>query len=437
MSKSNPNNTDAILGGQSSITTGTAVLGGIEGIKHLLASKDKQIQVSALQSALSYEEKGLDLLIEIWKNDSNELKWDAFSLLRTRTEEKVKQALIEYNPWLNLKCIHTWEQDSTAISITIAPDGNTLFSGNKEQINVWDMQTKQQKSTSFPYYKTSDLSVTSDGKFLISRGGYTMTLSRGENTCYLFGDERFTNNAIQKFDSLFGISSEAQVVYHSGGDTGIISWNILTKECTLLLTEYSIPTSNFVVTPCERFIIYSDWYSCIKVWNLKTGKNAKNIKNSKGYTRALAISNDGKVLVSGGEDGNVNIWDFKERNLSIVFKHKESVSSVAISPDDRTVVSGSRDKTVKVWDLQTNKIKFTLKGHMNWVYCVAISPDGNYIFSCSSDKTIRVWDLHTGECVSVLTGHTELIHCLVVSPDGKTLISSSRDRTIKVWQRQS
>ncbi len=444
MSEIQPANTDAILGGQNSLTTDTVVLGGIEGIKQRLTSQDEQIQKSALRAALTYDGKGLELLIDIWKNDSYKLKWQAFSLLRTRAEERVKHALFEYNPWLNMSCIHSWEQDSIAQSIAISPDGNTLFSGNEEEINVWDMQTKQQKSISFPYQETGSLIVTPDGKSLISRGGYTRKVSRdGYNYVLLTSsDENLINNSSETEiiyhhlnDGLINNLPGSEIIYYSS-DNGIISWNIQTGEYTTFIEEQSLPASSFVVSPCERYIICGGLYSVIKVRNLKTGKPAKSPSHSKDFTHTLAISNDGKMLVGGGKDAQVKIWDFKTRELSMIFKHKDTVRSVAISPDNLTVVSGSNDETVKVWDLQTRKIKFTLKGHNCWVYCVAISPDGNYIFSCSSDKTIRVWDLHTGECVSVLTGHTELIHCLVVSPDGKTIISSSRDKTVKVWQRQ-
>jgi COMPASS component SWD3 len=426
MSDLQPDNADAILGGQNRLTTDTVVLGGIEGVKQRLTSQNEEIQRSALREVLNYEGKGLDLLIDIWQNNLHNLKWKSFSLLRNKEEERVKHALAEYNPWLNMSCIHTWEQDSIAESIAIAPDGHTLFSGNLEEINVWDIQAKQRKSSSFPYQEAGTLMVAPDGKSLISRGGYTRKIS-GDGCNYVLFSE--VNEA------LISNSPETETIYYSS-DEGIMSWNIQTGEHITLVEEYSSPSSSFVISPCEKFLIYSGWYSAIKVRNVKTGKPAKNLSFSKDFTHDLAISNDGKILVSGGKDAQVKIWDFKTRELSMTFKHKDTVRSVAISPDNRTVVSGSSDRTLKVWDLQTRKIKFTLKGHKCWVYCVVVSPDGNYIFSCSSDKTIRVWHLHTGECVSVLTGHTELIHCLVVSPDGKTLISSSRDRTIKVWQRQ-
>jgi hypothetical protein len=60
MSEIQPSNTDAILGGQNRLITGTVVLDGIEGIEQLLTSQDEEIQTSALRAALKYENKGLE-----------------------------------------------------------------------------------------------------------------------------------------------------------------------------------------------------------------------------------------------------------------------------------------------------------------------------------------------------------------------------------------
>jgi WD40 repeat protein len=47
---------------------------------------------------------------------------------------------------------------------------------------------------------------------------------------------------------------------------------------------------------------------------------------------------------------------------------------VAISPDGRTIVSASDAKTLNVWDLASGKLQRTFTGHTSFVYDVAISP---------------------------------------------------------------
>jgi class 3 adenylate cyclase/GTPase SAR1 family protein len=68
---------------------------------------------------------------------------------------------------------------------------------------------------------------------------------------------------------------------------------------------------------------------------------------------------------------------------------------VAVTPDGKTVVSTSGDRTLKVWDLETGRCKATLEGHTDIVYGIAITPDGRTAVSGSFDNTLRVWDLGT------------------------------------------
>ena len=48
---------------------------------------------------------------------------------------------------------------------------------------------------------------------------------------------------------------------------------------------------------------------------------------------------------------------------NILSGHTNYVTSVAISQDGKYLVSGSRDKTIKVWNLEERREEFTLTGH--------------------------------------------------------------------------
>jgi WD40 repeat protein len=69
---------------------------------------------------------------------------------------------------------------------------------------------------------------------------------------------------------------------------------------------------------------------------------------------------------------------------------------VAVSPDGKRIVSGSHDKTAKVWDAATGQETLTLKGHTNPVTSVAVSADGKRIVSGSEDQGARSVTAVTG-----------------------------------------
>ncbi|MFM6307410.1 MAG: WD40 repeat domain-containing protein, partial [Dolichospermum sp.] len=76
--------------------------------------------------------------------------------------------------------------------------------------------------------------------------------------------------------------------------------------------------------------------------------------------------------------------------------HKDAVRAVAITRDGRIAISGSRDNNLKLWNLQNGEEIRTLEGHEDWVRAVAITSNGKKAISGSLDHTIKLWNLQTG-----------------------------------------
>ncbi|WP_152556117.1 AAA family ATPase, partial [Chloroflexus sp. MS-G] len=152
------------------------------------------------------------------------------------------------------------------------------------------------------------------------------------------------------------------------------------------------------------------------------------------WVRAMALSPDGRTIVSGADDCTVKVWDAHDgRLLRSLEGHTAWVLAVALSPDGRTIVSGSSDRTLKVWDAHDGRLLRSLEGHTHWVLAVALSPDGRTIVSGADDRTVKVWNAHDGRLLRSLAGHTDAVLAVALSPDGRTIVSGSLDRTVKVW----
>ncbi|OKH33310.1 serine/threonine protein kinase [Nostoc calcicola FACHB-389] len=179
----------------------------------------------------------------------------------------------------------------------------------------------------------------------------------------------------------------------------------------------------------------------IKLWNLATGKQISSLNTYSGQVNVVVISPDGKTLVSGNDDSTIKIWNLVTgRQIRTLTGHSDSVHTLAISADSQTLISGSDDNTIKIWDLATGEQIKTLRGHTFWVRSVAISPNGVILASGSFDKTIKIWNLAKGYSIRTLAGNSQTVTNVAISPDGKTLATASRDvydglrlRTIKLW----
>jgi WD40 repeat protein len=80
----------------------------------------------------------------------------------------------------------------------------------------------------------------------------------------------------------------------------------------------------------------------------------------------------------------VRLWDLATgKEVRRFTGHEYAVLSVAVTPDGKYVVSGSRDKTVRLWELATGQEVRRFTGHEDSVESVAVTPDGKYVVSGS------------------------------------------------------
>jgi WD40 repeat protein len=165
----------------------------------------------------------------------------------------------------------------------------------------------------------------------------------------------------------------------------------------------------------------------------KVGEKKFHQSDAKADRNALADRD--KIAIRLQDTTDRSIFRYPERLTEIhtLRGHTDEVSTVAVSADGKWLVSGSRDKAIRIWDLKTGTCLNTLQGHTDAVTSVAVSADSQRLVSASFDKTIRIWDLKTGTCLNTLRGHTNWVWSVAVSADGQRLVSASNDKTIKIW----
>jgi RNA polymerase sigma factor (sigma-70 family) len=173
----------------------------------------------------------------------------------------------------------------------------------------------------------------------------------------------------------------------------------------------------------------------VKLWNVATGKEKTTIQTMhKPPVSSVALNEDGKLLATAGGEGAVKLWDVARGVAKATLEgHTDKVTSVAVSADGKLVASGSEDNTVKLWDAVTGKEKATLKGHTGKVTSVALRRDGGLVVSGSEDHTVRLWDVATGRELVNLQGHTAGVTSVAISRDGKLVASGSEDDTVRLW----
>jgi WD40 repeat protein len=195
------------------------------------------------------------------------------------------------------------------------------------------------------------------------------------------------------------------------------------------------------LSPLEP-VLASSSGTTIKLWDVQTGQPLRTLTGHLDIVYCLAISPDGKVLISGGADKSIRLWDLHTgQRLGTIALHTDTVLSLALSPDGRTLVSGSLHDPIKLWNLETNRECASLSGQAGRIESLALSPDGLWLASGSSDGTVALWDVNlkkaAGREPRLLKGHAQTTAALAFDPDGKTLASGSWDGTVKLWSTRT
>lgn len=165
----------------------------------------------------------------------------------------------------------------------------------------------------------------------------------------------------------------------------------------------------------------------VRVWNLATGCAQYTLRGHTSTVRCLKMS-DSTTAISGSRDTTLRIWDLK-RGLCkhVLIGHQASVRCLEIHGD--IVVSGSYDTTAKIWSISEGKCLRTLTGHFSQIYAIAF--DGKKIATGSLDTSVRIWDPTDGKCLAVLQGHTSLVGQLQMRDD--ILVTGGSDGSVRVW----
>ncbi len=213
-------------------------------------------------------------------------------------------------------------------------------------------------------------------------------------------------------------------------------WNLKTKQTLKALTG---PGPIFALAASDDGKhLAAAGAEGIALWSLaddgRDDGQPRRLKGHRGLTLAVAFSNDGRYLASGGDDNLVKVWDVKTGVEVYEFQgHVNGVTAVAFHPQGELLVSGSRDGNLMVWDLPQSKRRRILADHHAPVSAIAFNRAGNRLVSAGWDRFVKIWNFADGKVIASLAGHDGEITSLDFHPDGVDFLSAANDQTIKIW----
>ena len=174
----------------------------------------------------------------------------------------------------------------------------------------------------------------------------------------------------------------------------------------------------------------------LKLWDTTDKAFVRTIQAHTGpaWDVIFSVHRDGtEVLLSGGADQTVKVWDLDGTLRNTLSGHQSGVLRVEVHATQQLILSTGLDNIAKVWTFDgqlLSTLPAATSGGSLW--SGAFDPTGDTVAIGGDDRMVQLWQ-PDGTLMKTLAGHTKRVGGIDFSPDGVAIASAGLDRTI--WMR--
>ncbi|KAK8545446.1 hypothetical protein V6N13_066728 [Hibiscus sabdariffa] len=225
-------------------------------------------------------------------------------------------------------------------------------------------------------------------------------------------------------------------------DTTLKTWNCLSDgTCTRTLRKHSDYVTCLASAEKNKNVVASGGLGGeVFVWDIEAAvtplsKSTDVMEDDcsngiNGSANSLPISSSSLRTISSNNSLTAHTTQCHGYVPIAAKGHKESVYALAMNDSGSLLVSGGTEKVVRVWDPRTGSKTMKLRGHTDNVRALLLDATGRYCLSGSSDSMIRLWDLGQQRCVHSYAVHTDSVWALASTPAFTHVYSGGRDLSL-------
>ncbi|CAI6339718.1 unnamed protein product [Periconia digitata] len=181
-------------------------------------------------------------------------------------------------------------------------------------------------------------------------------------------------------------------------------------------------------------------------WDVETGERIRKHPGHEEVINCMDVSKRGEeMLVSGSDDGYIGLWDTRTKDAVCFIPTEFPITAIALSEAGNELFTGGIDNDVKVWDLRKQAVTYALIGHADTITSLQLSPDNTQLLSNAHDSTVRTWDVrpfaptdrHIMTYDGAPTGQERNLLKASWDSKGNKIAAGSGDGSVAIWEARS
>ncbi|KAG5127475.1 hypothetical protein JHK82_028310 [Glycine max] len=238
------------------------------------------------------------------------------------------------------------------------------------------------------------------------------------------------------------------VLVSCSSDTTLKTWNALsTGTCTRTLRQHSDYVTCLAVAEKNSNVVASGGLGGeIFIWDIEaalaSATKCNDPMDDDDNSNDINVSGNSLPMtslhtISSSNSMSMHTTQSQGYNPIIAKGHKESVYALAMNEGGTLLVSGGTEKVLRIWDPRSGSKTLKLKGHTDNIRALLLDSTGRFCISGSSDSMIRLWDLGQQRCVHSYAVHTDSIWALASTSTFSHVYSGGRDSSLYLTDLQT